>query len=184
MSTRYKVGIGFIQQFIFPFATIALAVILYSRDPSFPSAAIITGYPIGLIFLVAYPLLLRPGSRDGSKDYIELARGARWGTIAVAAISIPAFLILADVLDQRVLGLGLLAIGFGSIWLPIASAASAFGYALANGENAEQLSQQAKKSPFNFEGLSSLFLALFLGRGRLFLKRWRAPLYIIVPVMF
>src|SRR2546430_11800272 len=103
MSTRYKAGIGFIQQSIFPFATMSLAVILYSRDPSFPSAAIIAGYPIGVIFLVAYPLLLRPNSRDGSKDYIELAKGARWGPIAVAAISIPAFLILADVLAQRAL---------------------------------------------------------------------------------
>ncbi len=184
MSTRYKAGIGFVQQFIFPFATISLAVILYSRDPSFPSESIIAGYPVGIIFLVVYPLLLRPGSRDGSRDYIELAKGARWGTVAVAAISIPAFLILADVLDQRVLGLGLLAIGFGSIWLPIASAASAFGYALVNEENAEQLSQQAKKSPFNFEGLSSLFLALFLGRGRLLVKSWRATLYVIVPMMF
>jgi hypothetical protein len=184
MNARQIVALGFVQQFILPFATMLLAIILYSRDSSFSAIPIIAAYPVGMIFLVGYPLLLRRDRRNRPNYYIKLAKGARWATIAVAAVSIPVFLILADALDQRVLGLGLLAVGFGFTWIPIASAASALGYAILDGDNVEQFLHLGKRSPFNFEGLSILFLRLFLNSRKTLAKTWRASLFIFFPLGF
>src|SRR5207249_5280012 len=101
MLDRHLIATGFVQQFIFPFAALSIAIIGYSRSAMIPINVISAVYPIGLLFLVIYPILESVGRRRDPKTYIATIRGARYGTMAVAAVSILFFLVLSELFEEH-----------------------------------------------------------------------------------
>jgi hypothetical protein len=164
MSVQSGTAIGFIQQFIFPFAAWFLVIVEYSRNFAIPLTAIVAIYPIGFLFLVVYSIVLTPRTLGGPENWLPIIRGSRLGIMATVFISLPAFFILADLLGARQIAYGFLAVAAGSLWLPASAAAKLYGYILVDGKESRKFLERASKSPVNFEALSSFFLTIFLGK--------------------
>ena len=143
--------------------------ILEALEPTirvtFPVPLLVGIYPLGMLTLVTYCLVFKTGM--SINHYLEFANGARSGTFLVLFGSIIA-MFFPIFFGEPSLGTSLALISLGSVWLPSASAAGAFGASLTD-PRTQRIS--AFKGTTH-TGIASLFLAFFMRYRESLVHRW------------
>jgi hypothetical protein len=170
--------IGFIEVFIFPVTALWLAVVT-ATDPAISVVVVELIYPLGLLGLVLFGILLVSSKQNYPQSYVAFCNGARYAVAGVFVVSFPVLVITAFLLHQTTIAASLLAIGIGAIWLPSASAAGAYASALGGYINREDFFSKARMRPYNSEKFVMVFLSLFLGEYRTIAKFYEAGLFVV-----
>lgn len=177
MNHRFWIVLGLINIAIPPISLFTIATILYTNNLLLPTNQLVAAsYPLGLLFLLFVPLGCRPGTHITPEMYVEYAHGARYGVFLVSVVSIPFGLFWGIGFHQYTMGESIILLSLGSLWLPGASAAGAYGYLVANAKVSDNFFRKAQKNPLNNQSTAIVFLGLFLRTWDL-LRKWGRALY-------
>ena len=165
-------GVGYASVSVPPLVVFILEALEATIRVSLPVQLLVAIYPLGILTLVIYCLAFKQGM--SINHYLEFAKGARSGTFLVLfgsfiAMFFPIFF------GEASLGTSLALISLGSVWLPSASAAGAFGASLIDPR--AQMIPAFKGTTHT--GIASLFLAFFLRYREPLGPRWADAITII-----
>jgi hypothetical protein len=169
---------GFFLFFLFPGTALVAMMLGYFSPAPAPVTLPAALYPIGLVYLMIYPpLIYKPGMPVAGTSYMKFAEGAWIGGVAIAILSLFAAAVLS-LFNQAIVGFSLAAVSVGSLWLPAAPGATGLSFFLAG--KGVSTSGSTSRNPSRFRAVDGAFLALFLGRFRLFARNLRIPVTLAV----
>jgi hypothetical protein len=167
-------GLGFASFFLPPLAVFILVVLEVAKVLTVPVWALVALYPLGTLTLVISSLTYRSSSL-AAEHFSEYTLGARSATFLVFFCSVTVA-ILPVYLGEPFLGIGLLFVSLGSLWLPISSTAAVYGKSLMSARGRLSTPEEKGTPHRRIEGL---FLALFLGEKDLLKHKWRETIIIM-----
>jgi hypothetical protein len=179
MSERPLIkSMGFFLFFLFPGTALVMMMGGYFSPAPAPFTVPAVFYPLGLVYLMIYPpLIYKPGMPVAGTSYMKFAEGAWIGGVAIAVLSLFAAAVLSF-FNQSIVGFSLAAVSIGSLWLPAAPGATGLSFFL--GGKGITPAELKTVSPSRFRAVDSAFLALFLGKFRLFARNLRIPVTLAV----
>lgn len=174
MNVRHPKIIGFGQYAVFPLLAVFTELIGYATGRPVPVSAFAGLYPISLVLLSIYPPLISNRALvNPSLDVVQFARGAYLAALGIFALAL-LFFAIAFAYGQPLVALGILLVGTGSLWLPIASAGAGYGNMLAASERGWEDFLAQLQQRHLFETIATSYLGLYLRKYQLLRREKRA----------
>lgn len=163
MDGRPWAPLGLVNVLVPPAFAILIITISDIAKSSIPVATVAAfTYPLGLVFLGVLPFAVNPEKSLSPKNYVDYARGARYGAILVAAATILVAQVWGAVFHQQSLGIALMLISFGSLWFPSASSSSAYGYLVLTRQMPDEFFARALRNPTSERSNVVFLIGVFL----------------------
>lgn len=164
-------------QTLFPLTAISIEIVGSIQQSAISLSPLMVIYSLGGLLLVLRPVAsLR--FRLFPETYLDLAKASWNAGLVVFLVSLPTLLFSSS----PSIGVGLVLVSFGSIWLPSASAIGSYSHLLGSESGTENL-VNARKRPYSYTGLLNLFLAILLRRFELVKDIWKTALFLLALVI-
>jgi hypothetical protein len=185
MIIQHPGFLGFVQYLMFPLLGLLLELEGYVLGTPFPVSAFSALFSLSLVLLILYsPLIAYKVDERPGAALAKFARGAYYAGLVMCALTFLLFGSAAFLYHQGSVGFGYLFLGVGTISLPLASAAGAYGKMLATSEDESKDFLNRLRERRSFEAGAAGYLALWLGKAEVLRRDLRPTLALIGSIAF
>jgi hypothetical protein len=164
MTVQHPGFLGFVQYLLFPLLALLLEAEGYILGRPFPVSAFAALFSLSLVLLIIYsPLIVKAEAIRPGAALALFTRGAYHAGIVMCVLSFLVFGLAVFRDPQSAVGSGILFLGLGSIWLPLAMAGASYGKMLATSESGFKDFLERRRSRRGFEAMAAGYLTIWLG---------------------